>query len=139
MTAPSHPPVFDGHNDVLLRLHLNGGVDPVQAFLDGRDGEGHLDWPRASAAGFAGGLFAIFVPSQAQAAAAIAAAPSSMESSVIEVAAFAPSLKRTMWPPVMWLTSAPSAVVAGGRSGTRLCRSAAATRPASRPTADDST
>lgn len=76
MTVPSHPPVFDGHNDVLLRLHLNGGVDPVQAFLDGRDGEGHLDWPRASAAGFAGGLFAIFVPSQAQAAAAIAAARS---------------------------------------------------------------
>lgn len=74
MSASSHPPVFDGHNDALLRLHLNGGDDPVKAFLDGRDGAGHLDLQRAEAAGFAGGMFAIFVPSQAQAAAAVAAA-----------------------------------------------------------------
>jgi len=74
MTSPASVPVFDGHNDVLLRLHLSDGGDPVQAFLDGRDGRGHLDLPRARAAGFAGGMFAIFVPSAAQAAAAVAAA-----------------------------------------------------------------
>jgi membrane dipeptidase len=55
-------PVFDGHNDVLLRLWTKKAGDPVQAFLDG-DGEGHLDLPRMIRGGFAGGFFAIFVPS----------------------------------------------------------------------------
>lgn len=54
--------VFDGHNDVLLRLFVRGGVDAVGSFIRG-DGAGHLDLPRCEAAGFAGGFFAIFVPS----------------------------------------------------------------------------
>jgi membrane dipeptidase len=54
--------VFDGHNDVLLRLWGKKAGDPVAAFLAG-DGEGHLDLPRMIRGGFAGGLFAIFVPS----------------------------------------------------------------------------
>jgi len=61
-------PVFDGHNDVLLRLHTSGFADPVAAFLDGseRDGRprGQLDLPRATTAGMVGGLYAIFVPSR---------------------------------------------------------------------------
>jgi membrane dipeptidase len=55
-------PVFDGHNDVLLRLWGKKAGDPVAAFLAG-DGEGHLDLPRMVQGGFAGGFFAIFVPS----------------------------------------------------------------------------
>jgi membrane dipeptidase len=56
-------PVFDGHNDVLLRLARKSEPDGgVSSFLDG-DGAGHLDLPRAKAGSFAGGLFAIFVPS----------------------------------------------------------------------------
>ena len=55
-------PIFDGHNDALLRLYLRGGADAAAAFLDGED-KGHLDLPKARAGGFAGGLFAIFVPS----------------------------------------------------------------------------
>jgi membrane dipeptidase len=54
-------PVFDGHNDALLRLHRRGG-DAVAAFLGGAD-KGQLDLPKARKGGFAGGLFAIFVPS----------------------------------------------------------------------------
>jgi membrane dipeptidase len=54
-------PIFDGHNDVLLRLHLRGGADAAAAFLKGAD-KGHLDLPKARKGGFAGGLFAIFVP-----------------------------------------------------------------------------
>ena len=54
--------MFDGHNDVLLRLHSKN-VDGVERhFLDG-DGEGHLDLPRINKGGFGGGLFAIFVES----------------------------------------------------------------------------
>jgi membrane dipeptidase len=53
-------PIFDGHNDTLLRLYRKGL--PVSAFFE-RSGEGHLDLPRARAGGFAGGLFACFVPS----------------------------------------------------------------------------
>jgi membrane dipeptidase len=55
-------PIFDGHNDVLLRLNRHGGPDPVAAFLQGED-KGHLDLPKAQKGRFAGGLFAIFVPS----------------------------------------------------------------------------
>src|SRR5688572_24327126 len=56
-------PAFDGHNDVLLRLARKSEPDGgVSSFLGG-DGAGHLDLPRAKAGGFAGGLFAIFVPS----------------------------------------------------------------------------
>jgi membrane dipeptidase len=54
--------VFDGHNDVLLRLHKSAEADPVRAFLDGTGG-GQLDLPRARQGGFVGGLFAVFAPS----------------------------------------------------------------------------
>jgi len=47
-------PVFDGHNDVVLRL------DEGRSFVE-ESTEGHLDLPRARRGGFAGGLFAIFV------------------------------------------------------------------------------
>lgn len=63
LPVPSRPiPVFDGHNDALLRLHRRGGADAVAAFLEGED-KGQLDLPKAREGGFAGGLFAIFVPS----------------------------------------------------------------------------
>ncbi len=55
-------PVFDGHNDVLLRLWSKKAGNPVDAFLKG-DGEGHIDVPRMIKGGMAGGFFAIFVPS----------------------------------------------------------------------------
>lgn len=53
-------PVFDGHNDTLLHLALK---DPgsEETFFTGRDG--HLDFSKAQAGGFAGGFFAMFVPS----------------------------------------------------------------------------
>jgi membrane dipeptidase len=50
-------PVFDGHNDVLLRLY----TERLSFFT--RDTAGHLDLPRAREGGFAGGFFAAFVPS----------------------------------------------------------------------------
>ena len=83
MPSPSIP-VFDGHNDVLLRLFMERSATPVSDFMDGND-KGQLDFPRAREGGLAGGLFAIFVPSPrqprggtdgaAQAAAADAAPP----------------------------------------------------------------
>jgi len=56
--------VFDGHNDVLLRLWKNArtGADPVESFVYGRQ-RGHIDLPRAKSGGLAGGLSAIYVPS----------------------------------------------------------------------------
>lgn len=55
-------PVFDGHNDVLLRLFKETEPGCERRFLAGLEG-GHLDLPRARAGGMVGGLFAIFVPS----------------------------------------------------------------------------
>ena len=46
----------------LLRLFKREGPDAPRAFLDG-EGKGQLDLPMAVQGGFAGGLFAIFVPS----------------------------------------------------------------------------
>jgi membrane dipeptidase len=55
-------PVFDGHNDLLLRLWLKKSEQAVTEFVAG-DGKGHMDLPRMVTGGFAGGLFAIYVPS----------------------------------------------------------------------------
>jgi len=59
-------PVFDGHNDVLLRLWMKKQGDPIADFLNGDEG-GHLDLPRMIKGGFQGGFFAIFAPSPADA------------------------------------------------------------------------
>jgi len=53
-------PIFDGHNDVLLQLHLSGSKDNGAFFAGG--GQGHVDLPRARVGGFGGGFFAVFVP-----------------------------------------------------------------------------
>jgi membrane dipeptidase len=62
MNLPRLMPFFDGHNDALLRLFKRTGPDAPRAFIDGED-KGQLDLPMARQGGFAGGLFAIFVPS----------------------------------------------------------------------------
>jgi membrane dipeptidase len=59
-----HVPVFDGHNDVLLRLWQKSSAGAVSDFIDG-EAVGHLDLPRMADGGFAGGLFAIYTPSSA--------------------------------------------------------------------------
>ena len=53
-------PVFDGHNDALLRLWRRGDARG-ETFLHGGGG-GHLDLPRARAGGMVGGFFAVFTP-----------------------------------------------------------------------------
>jgi membrane dipeptidase len=59
-SSPAGFPIFDGHNDTLLALDL----DPRRpASLLERGTSGHLDLPRAREGGFAGGMFAVFVPS----------------------------------------------------------------------------
>ena len=55
-------PIFDGHNDVLLRL-MRGKTHPERDFLEG-DNLGHLDLPRMRKGGFVGGFFAVYVSSQ---------------------------------------------------------------------------
>lgn len=57
------PLIFDGHNDALLRL-WKGGPEARETFAKG--GAGHVDLPKARRGGFAGGMFAIFVPGDAK-------------------------------------------------------------------------
>ncbi|UTS80610.1 dipeptidase [Phaeobacter piscinae] len=54
------PLIFDGHNDLLLRLH-NRDISPG---VDGFQGGGgrHIDLVKARKGGFGGGFFAIYVP-----------------------------------------------------------------------------
>ncbi|MES2540199.1 MAG: dipeptidase [Pseudomonadota bacterium] len=58
---PSPIPVFDGHNDIVLKI-ASAGADREKLWLHG-EGAGHLDLPRMQAAGFAGGFFAVYIPS----------------------------------------------------------------------------
>jgi len=53
-------PVFDGHNDTLLDLHLPERGEG-RTFFE-RSGAGHLDLPRAREGGFGGGFFACWTP-----------------------------------------------------------------------------
>jgi membrane dipeptidase len=64
MSRNAFPVVFDGHNDVLLRLGALDGGGPGAFFERGE--RGHLDLPRAREGGFGGGLFAVWVPSPKQ-------------------------------------------------------------------------
>lgn len=54
--------VFDGHNDVLLRI-WKAGAGADRRFLTGEEG-GHIDLPRARKGALGGGLCAIYVPSE---------------------------------------------------------------------------
>ena len=58
------PPIFDGHNDALLRLWRGGaaGGAPGLAERFAASASGHIDAARAAKGGFAGGLFALFAP-----------------------------------------------------------------------------
>lgn len=57
----TEPPIFDGHNDFLLRL-LREPATREATWIDGT-AQGHLDLPRMRAGGFGGGFFAIYIPS----------------------------------------------------------------------------
>jgi membrane dipeptidase len=61
-SATPYPAIFDGHNDLLLRLWRAEPHLRDRMWLEG-DGQGHLDLPRMRKGGFGGGLFAIYVPS----------------------------------------------------------------------------
>lgn len=62
---PDPIPVFDGHNDILYRILMH--PEAREAIWSGEEGKGHLDLPRMTAGGFAGGMFAIYLPSPASA------------------------------------------------------------------------
>lgn len=62
MTEPAPIPVFDGHNDVLLRLLKAHAGSAETAFIDGTE-TGHIDLPRSRQGNFVGGMFAMFAPS----------------------------------------------------------------------------
>src|SRR5215207_9306791 len=53
-------PVFDGHNDTLLNLHLPDRGEG-RSFFE-RSDLGHIDLPRAREGGFGGGFFACYAP-----------------------------------------------------------------------------
>ena len=60
--------IFDGHNDLLLRLWLAKDNNGTSFFNSSRvkDGKGHLDLKSANSGGFVGGFFAIFSPSSGE-------------------------------------------------------------------------
>ena len=65
MTIDNKLPIFDGHNDVLQSIYLPK-TGKARSFFE-RTAEGHIDLPRMREGGFAGGFFAVFVPSNSSA------------------------------------------------------------------------
>lgn len=53
-------PIFDGHNDTLLKLY-RPKPGQERSFFE-RSEHGHIDLPRAEVGGLAGGFFAVYVP-----------------------------------------------------------------------------
>lgn len=87
-------PIFDGHNDVLLRLYKAGDLAADGFFR--RNNEGHVDLPRAIDGGLAAGFFAIFVPSAARPA--VQGEPAlSLEAAAAPALAMAGILGRIEW------------------------------------------
>ena len=128
-TTASKIPVFDGHNDVLLRLWRHDGPDAVAAFLDGEE-RGHIDLPKSQAGGFAGGLFAMFVPSPELKGSGMDAVNNAMEKGAYEIPL----------PPAPSLTDAQAAtfammslmyrIEARSKGAVKVCRSVADIRAA---------
>ena len=61
MLMPDDLPIFDGHNDALQSIYLPKSGKARPFFK--RNDQGHIDLPRMREGGYAGGFFAIFVPS----------------------------------------------------------------------------
>jgi membrane dipeptidase len=61
MTMNKDLPIFDGHNDALQSIFLPKNGKPRPFFK--RTDQGHTDLPRMREGGYAGGFFAVFVPS----------------------------------------------------------------------------
>lgn len=89
--------IFDGHNDVLLRMTSSN-----RPFFE-RSQEGHLDLPRAREGGLGGGFCAIFVPSRRE----VAPEPTPQETRAIVDSAPEPD----RMPPTPPLEEAQSAVL----------------------------
>jgi membrane dipeptidase len=113
MTDATQPPIFDGHNDLLFQLHR--GTVTRDEVLNGH-AKGHIDLPRARAGGFAGGLFAIFVPGRMDAASFMAA----MEAATYDM----PLPEAVGWPEAVRTAASQAAhLIALERAGAlTLCR-----------------
>lgn len=61
-----NPPVFDGHNDTVLRFFQDRTTKKAPCSFFERSDGGHLDLPRAEAGGLGGGFFAIFAPNESK-------------------------------------------------------------------------
>ena len=128
MPSPRRIPIFDGHNDALLRLHRRSGGDPVAAFLQGED-KGQLDLAKARKGGFAGGLFAIFVPSPDRKTAAPSEKPAAQAS---DAAGQTPNFASVPSPPgvdpieaqriVFAMTALLYRIARASRGRVRVCR-----------------
>ncbi len=114
--------IFDGHNDVLLQLYRAGGVSAASSFVTGR--EGAIDIPRANAGGFAGGFFAVYIPS-----------PSNRDERVDEMCQ--PSYDLPLPDPIDWQDAVPVAMSQAAilfdlekRGALKVCRTVADIRGA---------
>ncbi len=122
MTTPI--PFFDGHNDFLLRLY--SAPAEREALWLGDTGKGHLDLKRMKKGGFAGGLFAIYVPSPKQGLdymAAMKQAPFEVPLPPLMEAGYAQPIALAMAGHLQWMERAAPADFA-------VCRTASAVRTA---------
>ncbi|WP_457577551.1 dipeptidase [Desulfomarina sp.] len=63
MSGESSPLIFDGHNDLVVRLLKMTRAERRHHLFDGAE-KGHLDLPRMRKGGFGGGFFALYISSR---------------------------------------------------------------------------
>ena len=119
--AMTHPLVFDGHNDVLLRIHETANA---RGFIEGC-AEGHLDLPRMRAGGFGGGLFAVYIPSGN-----LDTLDDQMKGASYDVPLPPPIGQQTALPVAFAMIDALCRAERASAGALRICRTAAAIRAA---------
>ena len=117
------PLVFDGHNDVLLRLFNKNRPGVEMDFLDG-DNEGHLDLPRMLKGGFGGGMFAVFIPSGA----ALSTLDDLMQGARYDVPLSSLIRARDALPAALAMTSILLRIERASEGRFKICRTAAEIR-----------
>lgn len=122
LTDTRLPLIFDGHNDVLLKLYRAGGVPAAAGFITGL--KGALDVPAAQAGGFGGGFFAVYIPS-----------PTDLDAKVDEMSK--PEYRLPLPDPIDWEDAFPVVMAQSAilfemerLGGLKICRSVADIRAA---------
>lgn len=105
--ANTFPPIFDGHNDTVMKL-----MKPGVSFFERTDASVHVDLPKAREGGLGGGFFAVYITDPAVAAMLSAARAAGRDETEVMREHFEKTRNQTEWPDPMPLEYAQTQALA---------------------------